>query len=116
MNNPNYRDFYQRALIPIGLKDKAVLTESITNHSDPYLFSTHWLIAIEAVLCTKAKEYYHWKVSIYPSDSEGSYLWNHAFYCSSPMESLDRVIELAQAYEAYSRNDELHSALHEKIG
>lgn len=113
MNYPNYRDFYQKALVPIGLKDRAVLG---TIDTDSAKLSTHWLITLEGICISQPKEFYHWKVSIYPSNCEGSFIWNEAYYSSSHIDSIDKAIDLARSFEIYSKNDELHSVnLQEKI-
>lgn len=86
------------------------------HHSALPEISTHWLIAIEGVLLTEPKKYYHWKVSIYPSNSEGAFIWDHVIFSSPAMTSMDGAIELAKTFMTYSQNDELHSAnLQEKI-
>ena len=53
MKTPNYHDFYQKALIPIGLNDLMALNESESTYS--YSPSTHWLIAVEGVQLPQAK-------------------------------------------------------------
>jgi hypothetical protein len=109
MNYANYRNFYQKALIPIGLTDRTGLTKTESNNTDLPLFTTHWLIALDGELASNSKEYYHWKVKIYPSDSEGTFKWNKPFYSSSALDSFDKAIELARSYENYSINDQLVS-------
>ncbi|WML49444.1 hypothetical protein RCG23_05375 [Neobacillus sp. PS3-34] len=50
MYNPHYRDFYQKPLIPIGLKDKLALMEA--EFAPPAAArSTHWLIAFRRPAC-----------------------------------------------------------------
>ncbi len=69
MKTPNYHDFYQKALIPIGFNDRTELEKSDVAYS--YSPATHWLIAVEGEQLPQAKIYFHWKVSIYPANSEG---------------------------------------------
>ena len=45
MKTPNYHDFYQKALIPIGFNDLIALKEFKSYEFDSS--STHWLIAVE---------------------------------------------------------------------
>lgn len=115
MNYPNFRDFYQKALIPIGSNDQVAFLANRT--SDPPLLSTHWLIALENEQKPKqSKEVYQWKVSIYPANADGAFSWNHAYYTSQGIDSIDEAILLAQRFESYSKNDELlKSNLQEKI-
>lgn len=113
MQTPNLRDFYQKALIPIGLNDQIALMESGSAKNS---LTTHWLIALEGVQIPQPKEYFQWKVSIYPSNSEGAFKWNKPLYSSVTMEYMDNAIELARSFEAYGKNDQLFSSkLQEKI-
>ncbi|NHM29576.1 hypothetical protein [Neobacillus terrae] len=115
MYNPNYRDFYQTALIPIGLKDQLALLEAEITPSDQ-VRSTHWLIALEGEPAFEDTEYYHWKVSIYPADSEGSFSWKHPYFSSQLFDSFNNAAELARSYASFSINDEIFaSGLQEKI-
>jgi hypothetical protein len=109
MNYANYHNFYQKALIPIGLTDRTSLTETESNNTELPHITTHWLIALDGELASNSKEYYHWKVKIYPSNSEGTFLWNKPFYSSSALNSFDKAIELARSYENYSINDQIAS-------
>jgi hypothetical protein len=114
MKTPNYHDFYQKALIPIGLNDLISLQESESFYPDSP--STHWLIAVEGVQISQPKIYYHWKVSIYPADGEGDFNWKKPYYCSPNMELIDHANELASSFVKLSKKDELSSAtLLEKI-
>ncbi|MDP4162223.1 MAG: hypothetical protein Q8906_01090 [Bacillota bacterium] len=104
MYNPYYREFYQKALVPIGFKDRiAHLELNVSTHS------THWLIALEGQPSSPGSEYYHWKVSIYPSDEEGSFIYNHPAYCSPMLECFNSAVDLARSFETYSKNDEIYS-------
>ncbi|CAH2716537.1 hypothetical protein BACCIP111895_03724 [Neobacillus rhizosphaerae] len=114
MKTPNYHDFYQKALIPIGLKDLTLLKESEAYSPDSP--STHWLIAVEGVQLPQKKIYYHWKVSIYPADGEADFNYKKPFYCSPGMMSMDEAIALASSFVASGNKDELSPiALLEKI-
>jgi hypothetical protein len=114
MKTPNYHDFYQKALLPIGVNDLLALQESEHYRFDSS--STHWLIAVEGVQLPQPKIYYHWKVSIYPADAEGDFNWRKPFYCSQAMESMDIVNNLAMSFVQSSKLDQLSSLnLQEKI-
>ncbi|MFJ7728847.1 hypothetical protein ACIQXV_22310 [Neobacillus sp. NPDC097160] len=114
MKTPNYHDFYQKALIPIGLNDRMSLQESESFYSDSP--STHWLIAVEGVQLPQPNIYYNWKVSIYPADGEGDFNWRKPYYCSATLRLMDDAIALATTLVALSKKDELSSAaLLEKI-
>ncbi|MEW9050264.1 MAG: hypothetical protein AB2392_03855 [Neobacillus sp.] len=110
MKTPNYHDFYQKALIPIGLTDQLALEEM--NDSN----WTHWLIAVEGEQLAQPKIYYNWKVSIYPADGEGDFNWKKPYYCSPRMESMADANHLASSFVKTSKLDKLFSLnLQEKI-
>lgn len=109
MKTPNYHDFYQRALIPMGINDLMTLEKSEAYNSNSP--STHWLIAVEGVQLQQPKIYFNWKVSIYPADCEGDYTWKKPFYCSPIMECMDDAISLANSFVGPSQSDELCSSI-----
>jgi hypothetical protein len=114
MKTPNYHDFYEKALIPIGCNDLESLQNS--NAYNPALPFTHWLIAVEGVQLPQPKIYYHWKVSIYPATNDGDFNWKTPYYCSPNMELIDYAITLASTLAEKSKKDELSSiSLLEKI-
>jgi hypothetical protein len=114
LQTPNYRDFYQKSLIPIGLNDMTALKESGISQIDSKV--THWLVGIQGETIQQPKGYYHWKVSIYPSNCEGAFNWNYPYYCSDLMQSMDHAIDLAKTFIICCQNDELSpSTIKEKI-
>jgi hypothetical protein len=108
MKTPNYHDFYQMALVPIGLNDLISLKEIEEYRADTSF--THWLIAVEGVQLPQNKIYFHWKVSIYPATSEGDFNWKKPYYCSANMEVIDWAITLGSSLVTASKNDHLSSA------
>jgi len=114
MKTPNHHDFYDKALIPIGLNDFEALKISAAYCPDSHF--THWLIAVEGVQLPQTKIYYHWKVSIYPATNEGDFNWKSPYYCSPKMELMDLAITMASSLAASSKIDQLSSTtLLEKI-
>jgi hypothetical protein len=114
MKTPNYHDFYQKALIPIGFNDLLALKEFESYDLDSP--STHWLIAVEGEQLPQPKIYFNWKVSIYPSKEDGDFNWKKPFYCSPIMESMDSAHELACSLVTSSKLDQLSNLnLQEKI-
>lgn len=114
MKTPNYHDFYQKALIPIGFNDIRVLKDIESYDFDSTL--THWLIAVEGEQLPQSKIYFFWKVSIYPSNVDGDFNWRKPFYCSPMMESIDSAHELACSLVTSSKLDQLSTInLQEKI-
>jgi|SRR3954467_3299269 hypothetical protein len=114
MKTPNYHDFYEKALVPIGINDLHLFQKSDAYFPDHRF--THWLIAVEGVQLPQPKIYYHWKVSIYPATDEGDFNWKAPYYCSAPMELIDYANTLASSLVQSSKKDVLSSAtLLEKI-
>ncbi|WP_042455917.1 hypothetical protein [Neobacillus dielmonensis] len=104
MKTPNYHDFYQVALVPIGMNDLKVLKESDSCSGRNY---THWLIAVEGVQLPDPKIYFHWRVTIYPADCEGDFNWQRPYFVSTASESMDIAIKLASNLVSSSKNDSL---------
>jgi hypothetical protein len=96
MYQPNYIDFYQKSLIP-------------ADSSDPSLSAghTHWLIALEGQLKEQEKEFYCWKVSVYPSNSEGSFSWNQELYSSPLYECIHQAFDHAKELENHVKDAQL---------
>lgn len=114
MRTPNYHDFYQVALIPIGFNDFGALKDTDAYEANSAF--THWLIAVEGVQLSQKKTYFHWKVSIYPVNSEQDFNWKKPYYCSANMELMEQALTLASSLAAASKNDQLSAAaLLEKI-
>jgi hypothetical protein len=114
MKTPNYHDFYQKTLIPIGFNDLLVLNEFESYDIDSP--STHWLIAVEGEQLSQPKIYYHWKVSIYPSNCEGDFNWKKPFYCTPNMVSMDNAHDIACSFVSLSQQDQLSTIkVQEKI-
>lgn len=85
MHFSHYREFYPKSLISMGEKDRTSIQES-----DSRL--THWLVSMEGY--PKANEAnYFWKVSIYPSDCEGTFNWDTPLYRSRPYNSFDEAYD-----------------------
>lgn len=113
MHFPNYRDFYQKSIIPMGSNDQSVLSGSdISPHTAGH---THWLIALEGET-RQDKLFYVWKVTIYPADSEGSFDPANQFFSSSEYDCINKAFEYARELEQHGKNDVLLSIqLNEKI-
>jgi hypothetical protein len=110
LQNEYYRDFYGKALIQAGNSDKK-------NYLDihPDLLHTHLLIGLQGHQVDD-KEYYHWNVIIYKSDSAGFYDAGTPIFSSDSFDRFDDAVEAARNIEIEVRNDQLHTVmLQEKI-
>ncbi|MDZ5470548.1 hypothetical protein SM124_02180 [Bacillus sp. 31A1R] len=95
MFDHHYRDFYQTALIPI---------DNLSTVVDANY--THWLIALSGRLKDSQKEYYIWKVVVYPADSEGSFEWLEEPYSTESYDCFHKACESAREIEQNIRNQE----------
>jgi hypothetical protein len=116
MNQPDYRDFYPKSLIPIGINDSNAL-QSIQGHTDDTFQATHWLIALQGkIKYVSNDEYYQWQVYLFPADVEGSYTWQKPYFVSRSFESLEQAIEVSSELELFGRDDAVISSnIQEKI-
>ncbi|SFA77163.1 MULTISPECIES: hypothetical protein [unclassified Bacillus (in: firmicutes)] len=109
MNSPNYRDFYQKPLIPIGANDQEALTSELPAEENTPLTLTHWLIALEGEPSTQNEEFFHWRVSVYLCDFEGTFDWNYPFYSSELHDNFHKACDKARLLELQSHRDQLFS-------
>ncbi|WP_108670174.1 hypothetical protein [Peribacillus acanthi] len=99
----NYRDFYQRGIIPIGLEDSKKFADLNTEE----LFATHWLVALEGDPESVNSEFYLWKVVVYPTNQLGEFDYTKPYYTSSYHHSFDTAIDLARSIENTALSDTL---------
>lgn len=109
MNQPDYRDFYPKTLIPIGANDKQAL-ESMQLITEPAFKATHWLVALQARVKSYSEESYHWQVYLFPADTEGSYSWGKPYLVSNYFDTLDQALEISNELETYGRDDSIISS------
>ncbi|PLR97497.1 hypothetical protein [Bacillus sp. T33-2] len=110
MQNQNYRDFYQKALIPIGSNDQQSLDDSRLAQG-----LTHWLIALEGH-AVKESDLYRWKVSVFQADCDGIFNANSPFYSSPLFDVFQDAYETSRDIESVIKNDQLYSVyVEEKI-
>ncbi|MEH7886499.1 hypothetical protein V7654_19535 [Bacillus sp. JJ1609] len=110
MQNAYYREFYEKALIQAGNSDKKTFLDI-----QPDLVHTHLLIGLQGHPVDD-KEYYHWNVTIYKSDSGRFYDACTPIFSSAPFDRFDDAVEAARNIEKEVRNDQLHNVmLQEKI-
>lgn len=96
---PNYREFYQKALIPIGIYD----LNAFTNHSPD---DSHWLFALDGHFQEKAK-FYTWRVVIFQTNCDGYIFLKEPFYVSQNYKSFHSAYEIVKELEEYGRKDML---------
>jgi hypothetical protein len=109
MNQPDYRDFYPRSLIPIGYNDRDKL-KRLQNINDDAFQATHWLVALQGVPKSPDFELFQWQVYVFPADLEGTYSWEQPFYVSNLVDSIEKAIELSCELEVFGRDDAILSS------
>lgn len=103
MQNNLYRDFYEKSLVPAGLSDKKALLDI-----QPDKLHTHLLIGLQGHQ-EDGREFYHWNVTIYKSDSSGIYDAGKPVYASSLYDRFDDAVEAARNIEKEILSDQLHA-------
>ncbi|MCM3573006.1 MULTISPECIES: hypothetical protein [Mesobacillus] len=103
MQNNSYRDFYQKSLVPAGLSDKKAFLEI-----QPDVLHTHLIIGLQGHQ-DNDREFYHWNVTIYKSDSSGIYDADKPVYESTLYDRFDDAVEAARKIEKEIRSDQLHA-------
>lgn len=103
--HPNFREFYQKALLPIGELDKQVFHHTFHGDHEQLTFATHWLVALEGNPVQKNSEKYHWQVLVYPSNIDGVFHYKYPHFVSEYMNTMDHAIELARELENRAKNE-----------
>jgi hypothetical protein len=109
MNQPDYREFYPKSLIPIGTNDKRAL-DSYLSSTQHRFHPTHWLVALQGRVKHLSENVYHWQVCLYPADLEGTYTWSKPYFVTSDFESIDQAIEMSRELETYGKDDAIISS------
>lgn len=108
---PNYLEFYQKAVIAIGPKDrKSLLDNNCTVNSD----SSHWMIALDGRPMQNKPHFYKWNIVIYQADAEGFFLLKQPYYVSRSYVSFDEAYGEATKIEEVCRFDHFVPATPEK--
>ncbi|WP_102347129.1 hypothetical protein [Bacillus sp. Marseille-P3661] len=102
-NMPNYKEFYQKALIPMREYDMENFCIKFCNDCDNCIKANHWLIALEGSTSSEKSEMYVWKVVVYPAKETGVFgALNLPYYKS-------------KTYMAFSEADEESKRIIQKI-
>lgn len=107
MQNADYRDFYQKALIPAGMRDRKSFLETQPDTKDQMLH-THLLVGLQGLQLDN-RECFNWKVTIYKADPHGLYDASTPIYSSELYDRFDDAVEAARTIEKDVRNDQLHT-------
>ncbi|MFE8703569.1 hypothetical protein ACFYKX_23675 [Cytobacillus sp. FJAT-54145] len=105
MYYPNYTEFYQKALIPIGVNDHSSLLKWSNDDTEV----SHWLIALEGHPKDKS-EYYTWKVIVFATDRNGNFRGRKPCYTSIMFECFHKAYDAVKEIETQGRSDVLYSS------
>jgi hypothetical protein len=103
---PNMREFYQKGLILIGENDRASLLQRAAENTS-HDSSTHWLIAMEG--SQKLPDIYHWKVLVYPSETNKVNCYKSPYYTSQHFASIHDAIDFSNELSQKAREDQLNT-------
>lgn len=101
---PNLQEFYHR-LVPIGENDYRSLMSKYQLHDD-----MHWIIALEGNNNQHHASIYHWNISIYLADFNGSFLFNKPIFYSPPYNNFHLAYEDAKDFIDSGKCDKLAHA------
>lgn len=104
MMHPNFGEFYQKALIPIGDVDKSILHHTLKGELEQFSFATHWLIALEGNPIKKGFDQYQWRVMVYPSNRDSVFQYKFPHFVSEYIMRMDEAISLARMLESQAKN------------
>nr|WP_295970175.1 hypothetical protein [uncultured Bacillus sp.] len=107
MNHIHYKEFYTKALIPIGENEKKWIGPFNKGWRDTPLDISHYLIAMEGNIENENSEKYHWKISVYPADSEGTFYNEIPLYTSQYYTSLHCAFSAANKLESAGKAGQL---------
>lgn len=110
---PNFREFYQKSLIPIGENDHKYLEEEglCTNEA----FScTNWYFALEGTPQTPTSSYYQWKAIVYPSNTSSQINYEQPFYTSHIFQCIHEAYDYVKSLETKAKEDILTAEYSEK--
>jgi hypothetical protein len=115
VNQPDYRDFYPKSLIPIGSNDRKALQTFHLPSNDNFQ-ATHWLVAIQGRIKHLQEEDYQWQVYLFPADVEGTYAWENPYFISRSFDSIDLALDFSCDIETFGRDDVIVSSkINDKI-
>jgi hypothetical protein len=100
---PNFREFYQRALIPIGENDRLSALKGSLNLDS----CSHWLLALEGNEVDQYTGVYHWKVVIYPAKTNGHCNYELPYFVSTLFNTFNTAIDSIRDLEKLARDDQL---------
>ncbi|WP_078553588.1 hypothetical protein [Bacillus alkalicellulosilyticus] len=102
---PNFGEFYQRELIPIGSKDQISVTEHSRAWStlDNY---THWLMALEGNPVSPVSESYEWQVLVFPAEMCGTFSYSTPCFVSKRYTTFAEAIQLMKELEEKAKKDQ----------
>lgn len=100
---PNFFEFYQCDIIPIGPKDRRVLLKHrFTVDAD----SSHWLIALDGRPSQLNPLFYNWTVVVYQASAEGFFLLKKGpYYVSECFENFEEACACADKIAQVCRMD-----------
>lgn len=103
---PNFDEFYH-CIIPIGEADQRYLQSKLAL-SNNY---TNWLIALEGNHDLHCSSTYHWNVSIYLADKQGSFSFRQPFFNSPSYRNFNHAYDRAKEYLYSGKCDALTNSL-----
>ncbi len=108
---PNFLEFYQKDIVPIGPKDRKYLLDE---HYSVTAESSHWLIALDGRPALNNPYYYTWNIVVYQASAEGFFLLKQPYYVSESFEDFNQACAAADKIAEDCRFDRLIANTREK--
>ncbi|WP_216828603.1 hypothetical protein [Alkalihalobacterium elongatum] len=103
---PNFGEFYQKPLVPIGENDRILALEKSPNR-EIFDDCTHWLIALEGKEISENCNFYQWRVLVYPAKKCGRFDCQHPYFISAFFPTMDDALSLTNEIEKGANQDKI---------
>ncbi|OLO29021.1 hypothetical protein BTR23_16745 [Alkalihalophilus pseudofirmus] len=103
---PNFGEFYQKPLVPIGENDRILALEKLPNTELHEGFS-HWLIALEGTEISQNSNFYQWRVLVYPAKKCGQFECFHPYFVSAYFPTMDDALTFTKEIEKRASQDQI---------
>lgn len=100
----NYRELYQKSLIPIGEKDHQYLEEEGLCKGEAFA-CTNWYFALEGIPETPTSSYYQWKVVVYSTNTSRQINYDEPFYTSHIFQCFNEAYDYIKSLEEKAKQD-----------
>ncbi|MFV8829171.1 hypothetical protein [Alkalihalobacterium sp. APHAB7] len=103
---PNFGEFYQKPLVPIGENDRILALEKLAKQ-ELLDDCTHWLIALEGREISQNCNFYQWRVLVYPAKTCGRFNCQHPYFISAFFPTMEDALSFTKKIETSATKDNM---------